>query len=176
MYSLNIKDENMRKRKKLTADDLFKKPHYLLIICTIHWGQGWDKKIRLLHLRYVFVENHGIILERNDKPTKIKKQLEEFLTDPEGNSLIEALEKYGWLQNKISSTNNLTNFLHKLKKLELIKAVKDKEDIYPHYILTSQGMYITTKWLLNWYINEFCPDEKIVELSKIVFDFIGVKP
>jgi len=80
------------------------------------------------------------------------------------------------LQNKISSTNNLTNFLHKLKKLELIKAVKDKEDIYPHYILTSQGMYITTKWLLNWYINEFCPDEKIVELSKIVFDFIGVKP
>ena len=166
----------MKKRRKLSIDDVLKKPLYLLIIQTIYWADSWDKKIRILHLRYAFVENHGITLERNGKPTKIKHRLDEFFTDPSGNNWIDALKQRGWMQKKISSTNNLINYLARLKELNLIETDKDKEDIYPYYYFTSKGMYKTTRWLLNWYINEFCPDKKLAGLAKLVFNYVGVKP
>jgi len=149
----------MRKRKKLTRQDVLSKKHYQGILYLISLYQ--DKKIQFLHLRYAFVENHEIALS-----PRTQKKLEQVFGNNIDNICNEEL-----LQIKIKGKrgiNNLTNFLRTLKNLEMIETYKGPRDRFPSYRLTDLGEKTFGRWYLKWIIDWLIPDESLEELAQVI--------
>ena len=149
----------MRKRKKLTIQDILSKKHYRAILYLISLYQ--EKKIQFLHLRYAFVENHEILIN-----PRTQKNLEQVFGNNLNNICNEEL-----LRIKIKGKrgiNNLTNFLRTLKNLEMIATNKEPRDRFPSYRLTDLGEKTFGRWYLKWIIDWLIPDEALEELAQVI--------
>ena len=152
--------KSVKKRRKLSIEDIFNKNSYVNILYLIYNANKNNKKISLFHLKYALVLNHGITLMNNKLDQDLDKFFSVHVTNEKikyytmlykigeitkkelknniSKNQIKTLEEFKWLNEntKFSSTQNLVNHLLRLKKLNLIKTKKDENKGYPNYVLT----------------------------------------
>lgn len=156
---------DMSGRNQLTPEAVMNTQPYCAIIDLILFARYAKKQIRFKHLSYVLVKN-----STKKMSEKKKKEIEQMFSfnnpwrlmnqdlpppNADGVTIIEyadytPLTRTSWLspdlfeEDKITSVNNLSNYLHNLKEMGLISTVpKQKKDkktkIY--YVITPKGEF-----------------------------------
>ncbi len=188
--------KSVKKRRKLSIEDVLEKNSYVNILYLIYNANINNKKITLFHLKYVLVKNHGINLDNK----QIKQNLDIFFSIPVkketinyykmlykigeitkkqlkiniSKNQINKIKEFGWLNEnkKFSTTQNLVNHLTKLKKLGFIKTKKNENKGYPNYELTKYGMQIFKKFFFKFLI-ERCSKDELDKLIEYYFKVTG---
>jgi len=111
----------MKKRERLTPENILKKEHYANIIQLIGLAQIQNKKIRFTNLRYFLVRD-----------TKIP--------DKELQHIPKSSIFYNIIKSKKMTVNNLTNFLKRLIEIGFIEKKKGKKRNKNYYVLTRKGL------------------------------------
>lgn len=143
-------------RKSLNVDYIFKKPHYRNIIALINDANAEGKKIGFDHLSYALVKGG----KKPENP-EMKKFLDGYL-----DLMRKRVYDDGWLdeQNKISSNQNLNNFLYNLQLPDIDIIRKDDSK---HYELTKKGLTEITRGLILMRIDNCISQLKNVKDSSI---------
>ena len=153
----------MGKGRFVSIDDVLQseaKQHYKNILLLLYVTKR--EKMRLIHLRYIFIKNSDNIEEfRNGGKTSLSKAIERGV----------GLERTNIATSEIEGANHLTYYLNELQKLGLIYKYWVKDDIhgYPYYMISDYGEDELRRVIIHSIINELFGD-KLECLLDVIYE------
>ena len=179
----------MGKRRDLSIEEILQsesrtKQHYKNILFLLYTTKG--RKVRLMHLRYLFIKNHDNIQEFNSKGkrTSLSKSLEKGLgLTFQRADVVTAELIWSFISKpyKIEGNNLLVYYLNELRKLGLIYKYRVEGKVHgyyektPYYMILDQGEDEVRKMAIHSIINEMWGDD-LESLLDIIYQYRMLHP
>lgn len=145
-----------KNHKKMTVEEMLKQPHYLAILnFTLVFGN--KEGLRQSHYRWELIKNHD-----NIKQTYLVNEMKNFFKESENKNFFLS---YIFTKTYISSRSNLSNFLKKLEKNNLLNKVKDSDKIGRYFLTDKSEAYLLRHNLIELF--ELLP---LNYIKKIYYD------